>query len=339
MTANTTGTSNVAVGKGSLEANTTADSNTAIGYLALLANTTGAYNVAIGALTLDAATTANSNTGVGYAVLSNATTGAENTAMGVNAAQATTTGANNVAIGTNALVANTTASNNVAVGSAALTANTTGADNTAVGKNAGSNITTGGEHVIIGTDAAPTLTTGGRCTVVGEDADVSGQAGYEQVFGWSVHSAGGDRTTIGAAGDDSALTNGATTWTAPSDRRLKEEIEDEKVGLDFIKELRPVTFRWKKEKDVPEELRVYKAGSEKRIMGGKYNHGFIAQEVKEVIDKHGLKEGFEMWSEDVLDGRQRVGEGALIPMLVKSIQELSAEVEELKQQLNNNNEE
>ena len=40
-------------------------------------------------------------------------------------------------------------------------------------------------------------------------------------------------------------------------------------------------------------------------MNGKYNHGFIAQEVKEVIDNYNLKEGFEMWQEDEADGRQR----------------------------------
>ena len=44
-----------------------------------------------------------------------------------------------------------------------------------------------------------------------------------------------------------------------------------------------------------------------------------------------------MWTEDDVDGRQRIGEGALIPMLVKSIQELSAEVEELKEKSNGSN--
>ena len=60
-------------------------------------------------------------------------------------------------------------------------------------------------------------------------------------------------------------------------------------------------------------------------------HGFIAQEVKTVIDAHSeIKDGFDMWKEDVGDGKQRVGEVALIPVLVKAIQELSAEVEALK---------
>ena len=62
----------------------------------------------------------------------------------------------------------------------------------------------------------------------------------------------------------------------------------------------------------------------------KYNHGFIAQEVKEVIDRYNFKDGFGLWSEGGEDKKQRIGESALIPILVKAIQELSAEVEKLK---------
>jgi hypothetical protein len=240
----------------------------------------------------------------------------------------------NIAVGNTALMANTTGSANTAVGFAASLANTTGGDNTCVGYGAGGSMTTANESVMIGRDAGATLTTGARCTVVGESADVYAQGGYEQVFGWNVHSSGSDRTTLGADSSDSALVNGATTWSAPSDVRYKEDIQDEKVGLDFINDLRPVTFLWKKENDLPKDHRAYVEGSEKRTMNGKYNHGFIAQEVKEVIDKYSdIKDGFDMWSADGLDGRQRVGEGALIPMLVNAVQELSAEIEELKRKL------
>ena len=66
-------------------------------------------------------------------------------------------------------------------------------------------------------------------------------------------------------------------------------------------------------------------------MNGKYNHGFIAQEVKQAIDNQPeIKDGFDMWREDDIDGRQRVGESALIPILVKAVQELSAKVEALE---------
>ena len=41
-----------------------------------------------------------------------------------------------------------------------------------------------------------------------------------------------------------------------------------------------------------------------------------------------------MWDDDDPTGQQRVGETAVIPILVKAVQELSAKVEELKAQIN-----
>ena len=43
-----------------------------------------------------------------------------------------------------------------------------------------------------------------------------------------------------------------------------------------------------------------------------------------------IKEGFDMWYENETDGRQRIGESALIHMLTKAIQEISAKVEDLE---------
>jgi hypothetical protein len=103
--------------------------------------------------------------------------------------------------------------------------------------------------------------------------------------------------------------------------------------LSFIKDLRPVTFQWKKEKDVPSDHNAYVEGSENRVMQsqGETNHGFIAQEVKAAIDNHPeIKDGFDMWSADPRDGRQRIGPSALIPILVKAIQELEERITALE---------
>ena len=75
-------------------------------------------------------------------------------------------------------------------------------------------------------------------------------------------------------------------------------------------------------------MRTHVAGSEERYNNDNLNHGFIAQEVKEAINNHSeIKDGFGMWKEDDSDGRQRVADGALVPMLVKAIQELSAKID------------
>ena len=136
---------------------------------------------------------------------------------------------------------------------------------------------------------------------------------------------------VGNGGTDSAILYGETSISAPSDIRLKENINDAVAGLSFINDLRPVTYNWRKEKDIPEEMRTHVAGSEKRYNNDNLNHGFIAQEVKAVIDNHSeIKDGFGMWKEDAIDGRQRVADGALVPMLVKSIQELSTKNDSLE---------
>ena len=68
-------------------------------------------------------------------------------------------------------------------------------------------------------------------------------------------------------------------------------------------------------------------------MGGsnKYHYGYIAQEVKEVVDKYNVPD-HNSWSVDP-DGRQRVSKSSMTTILVKAVQELSNEVNELKKQL------
>ena len=66
----------------------------------------------------------------------------------------------------------------------------------------------------------------------------------------------------------------------------------------------------------------------------KVHIGFIAQELKELIDEYGAPDEIASWSEDE-DGMQRAGETKLITPLIKAVQELSAEVASLKEQLNN----
>ena len=62
-------------------------------------------------------------------------------------------------------------------------------------------------------------------------------------------------------------------------------------------------------------------------------HGFLAQEVKSIIDNHPeIENGHAIWRESP-DGIQNLADGAFMPMMVKAMQELSTQVDELKSEL------
>jgi hypothetical protein len=89
-------------------------------------------------------------------------------------------------------------------------------------------------------------------------------------------------------------------------------------------------------KDIsPDFTNHYDADSNEPVQGMEDTtyHGFLAQEVKSIIDNHPeIQNGHAIWRESP-DGIQKLADGALMPVLVKAIQELSAEVETLKSQI------
>ncbi len=99
LCSNTTGATNVAVGRQALKSNTEGTRNTAVGLQAGLNTTTGDDNTAIGACALNNNTTASNTTAVGTCSLRANTTGGENTALGYRTGVNITTGANNLTLG------------------------------------------------------------------------------------------------------------------------------------------------------------------------------------------------------------------------------------------------
>jgi len=235
------------------------------------------------------------------------------------------------------LDANTTGEANTALGAASLTGITTGNNNVGVGRNAGKLITTANQNTMLGQNSGDRLVTGAYNVCVGAEADTSQtDSEGEIVIGRTV--AGGGNNTVRFGQDTGkatlSLDGSDTSWAATSDVRLKENIKDSSAGLAFINDLRPITYNWRAKKDVPQDMSQYEKGSKKPANGtiyGQQNHGFIAQEVKEAIDKHSdsVVENHHIWSEDP-DGTQQIAFGNMMPMAIKAIQELSAEVEELK---------
>jgi len=315
------GDSNTAIGYQANEKLTTGNWNNAMGYRAGMNVTTGSYNIAIGGTAMYTNQGGHRNTAVGYQALYTATGNDHNTA-----------------IGNRAMV---TAGNNgscTAVGSQALENATTGGHyNTAIGHEAGIASTTGYSNVFVGYQAGYDATDANNNVFVGrgtrnDNAGTSNQV----VIGNTARSQGSGKVTIGTSTSTySYLTIGGTSWSGSSDVRLKKEITDSTAGLSFINDLRPVTFKWKTKSEVDASLPHYEKDSTEPVIGNNDSnvltkHGFIAQEVKTAIDNHSaVKDGCEIWEEN-RDGIQNFSPTALIPMLVKAIQELKAEIEELK---------
>jgi len=340
----TTGLKNVLIGALAGDALTDADFNVAVGHLALSADTLGSKSVAIGeeALAAQNFTTAtdSNNTAVGYKAGNAVTTGARNTIVGSLGAEELTTADDSVGIGYLCLGGNagaaTTGHDNVCVGSYSGSALTTGGQNVYIGQQAAYNATEGGANVCIGFKAGAVTTllgTGGTNTLIGSYTHSSTTDAASSVgLGHSLSCATG-YATIGHGGQDIRAAHGNTTWSTVSDERYKKDIVDSTAGLGFINDLRPRTFKYKNLGDLPNTFNSYEEGSTEVFKNANTNHGFIAQEVKTAINAHSeIKDGFRLW-DNRDDGSQEIAEAALIPVLVKALQELSAKNDALETSL------
>ena len=121
---------------------------------------------------------------------------------------------------------------------------------------------------------------------------------------------------------------GTTTWT--SDARVKKDISDTDLGLDFINKLRPVKYIAKNMFDYPDVFEVNKDGK-RPSDPTKVQDGLIAHEVKAVMDE--LDVTFSGWVINK-DTRQRLDFTRFTIPLIKAIQELSAKVTALEAQIN-----
>ena len=120
---------------------------------------------------------------------------------------------------------------------------------------------------------------------------------------------------VATSGTSNIVTIEVTT-TSPSDVRLKEEIADSDLGLAFVKQLRPVSYKLKAD---PKHQKGY---------------GFIADEVEEIIDLGSSLVYHEPdWKVGEEKGFKTIHYPSYIAVLTKAIQELSAQVEELKKQI------
>lgn len=337
---NVTGIHNTGVGYLSLTSNLSGTRNASYGYAATYSNTTGNYNTAIGASALQNNIIGDDNTAVGQNALFNNlvsentaigrsalfanVTGYENTAVGFRSLQNNNNGYRNTAVGHKALYAGNN-SNNVAIGAIALTSLVTGSQNTAIGTGAltslagGSQPPLGYSNTAIGFDALSNLVSNDGNIAIGSAALGNCLGSYNigihstppgianpPVFNVIAHD---NRIVMGSTNATNAYIQVA--WTVVSDARDKTNLSTIPHGLDFVKQLKPISFQFKKSRELNEPH-------------GPLRYGFLAQDILAL-------EGSDSVIIDSEDPEKlRYNGESLIPVLVQAIQELTAKVEALQ---------
>lgn len=353
---NSQGTGNVGVGKSALFSTTTGFNNTAIGNLSLYNNTTGLANVAGGFKSLYNNTTGNANVAVGNGTLRDNLTGNENVAIGNSALQRNTSGSQNIAIGYAALARNLTPTGNIAIGTAALYWNTIGVSNNAYGytsltsNNVGSYNSAYGDRVLIintsgsyntsmGYYSQNVNTTGSQITTYGYQADVN-NANYinATAIGANAIATASDKIVIGNNPGGGITIGGFANWSTYSDGRFKENVKENVPGLEFILNLRPVTYYVNVKgldnhilKNLPDSIRRNRIQSEEAYNKAKdvIHTGFIAQEVEKVAKDLGFKfDGVNPPKNDA--DHYSLSYGAFVVPLVQAVKEQQREIESLK---------
>ena len=353
--------STIAIGYQALSALQSGSGNVAIGYEALNDLTTGARNLAIGQQAADKLTVGDDNIAIGkgaMGALSTTDVSDRNIAIGsyamddvsTLAAQdnifighdagggswTTTLSKRNVGIGSYVMDgALQGADYNTGVGYGALGALTQGISNTCFGYNSGGAINTGNYNTCLGTNAGSTITSGSSNTLIGSGAAVADADTTDNIVLGVDTQAHADGTYMsigrGTGTDRWWIDYGtSTTWARESDERLKKNIENSTLGLDFVNDLRAVKYQWRTGEEQPEEVQRYsKAGElESPLDTETINYGMIAQEVKSALDTVGVDD-FPGWSED-RDGIQALSVSSFVLPLIKAVQELSAKVEALE---------
>ena len=119
-----------------------------------------------------------------------------------------------------------------------------------------------------------------------------------------------------------------------SDQRLKTNVSNSNLGLNFINLLNPVSYKWIVGGGIPiyDEDSGFVIGSDP-IPGVRTHYGFLAQEIKEALDQVSPEQDFGGWvlaDKNDPDSTQLLRYEEFIAPMVKAIQELSARLDALE---------
>lgn len=237
-----------------------------------------------------------------------------------------TTGNGNTANGIGALLTNNTGENNTAIGQAALLNNTTGYYNSASGRSALYSNTIGHSNTANGTFSLQINTTGNYNTALGYNAFGTGTYSNSMALGANAYAI--TASNMITAGDANITYAGCKVgWTTISDARVKKDVKENVPGLVFIKQLRPVTYYYDRNKE--NELLGIK---DTAYWEGKYDidkiqfSGFLAQEV----DAAAKKIGYDFSGVSKTSSLWGLKYAELTVPLVKAVQEQQEMIDSLK---------
>jgi hypothetical protein len=144
---------------------------------------------------------------------------------------------------------------------------------------------------------------------------------------------------------DNGYTVGSSSWKwssiwaytgtiQTSDQRLKKDIAGSNLGLEFINALNPVSYKWiigGRKPIYDEEAKTFTSAED--VPGTRTHYGFLAQEVKQVLDTVAPGKDFSGWvltDKDDPESEQALRYEEFIAPMVKAIQELSARLDALE---------
>ena len=257
-----------------------------------------------------------SNTVVGNQALFSNTTGSDNVATGYQSLYNNQSGIYNTALGYQSLYSNTQGSYNAALGLQSLYFNTTGIDNVANGYRALYN-TTGMYNTAIGSGAGFTNSTGSNNTYIGRQADCSapGSLSNSTAIGYGAIVTASDQIQLGNSSIGSLRCQ--VVLTVVSDARDKTNFVPLDAGLNFINELKPIRFDWNQ-----------RGGG----LEGRKDIGFTAQEL--LLAQEKTKISIPNLVDESNPDKYHVMYTQLIPILVKSVQEMSSTITRLEGEIN-----
>jgi hypothetical protein len=147
-------------------------------------------------------------------------------------------------------------------------------------------------------------------------------------------------------GSNNAFTLGSSTrrWTEvfatngvinTSDIRLKTDVEESALGLDFLNRVEPVSYRWIE--GTGEEVDSDGNVVTEAEPGVRPHYGFIAQNIKEAFLSCGVDDfaGWTLDDKDDPESSQGLRYSEFIAPIVKAIQELNQKIESLEERLSN----